>query len=127
MLDAWLRSRSIDLAIQANQDLPPTKKEANKKKTDWPKIEKQRDDLEQFMKVYREHHNHPYFWEKYMGLNPIFEAPEGTPEPQMKRNTKEFRAQRKKQIQEMEARLIRDMRKIASVHGNIHFDQMQPS
>jgi len=127
ILHSWLLGRSFDLALQANQDLPPTKKEATRKKPDWPKVEKARKDAEEFIKDYRRHYSHPHLYEKYMGLNPVFDEPEQPPSVDMKVITKEQREARKREIQAMEKRLVDSMYAIEKVYGNIRFDQMQPS
>lgn len=129
VLLAWLLGRSFDLALQANEDLPPTREEAQRKHPNWGKSEKARKDAEEFIKAYRHHYSHPYLYEKYMGLNPVFDEPSGaeTPATDMKVVTKEHREARRREIQAMEERLVNDMYKIQKVHGNIRFDQMQPT
>jgi hypothetical protein len=123
IFDAWLMSKNFGNALQANSDLPPTKEEAKRKKPNWTKIEKVRRDLEAFMGRYQEGNAHPHFYEKFIGLQPSYDPPKHY----TKKGSKEHREQRKQQIAEMEARLIRDFRKMAEVHGNVAFDQLQPT
>lgn len=77
--------------------------------------------------TYRRHYSHPHLYEKYMGLDPVFDEPEEAPSIDMRVVTQEQREARRREIQAMEARLVEDMYKIQKVHGNIRFDQMQPT
>jgi hypothetical protein len=69
-------ARAIFFGLQANSDLPPTKAEANRKKPNWPKIDKARRQMMRMMEDYQKALSHPYHFAKHMGLVPAYAPPE---------------------------------------------------
>jgi hypothetical protein len=69
-------AKAVFFGLQANADLPPTKAEANRKKPNWPKIEKARRQMINMMEDYQKALSHPHYFAKHMGLIPAFAVPE---------------------------------------------------
>ena len=113
-------SRSISYGLTSNRDLPPTRKEHNKKKlsaSDWAKIEESRAKGEQFNEKFQEGHASVYHFCEFMGLPNFFDKPkeaEAKPPRTLGSFSKnrEGRAEQKKAVKAMEQRMLAALDKI---------------
>ncbi len=109
-------TRGITFALQASQDLPPTKEEHNKKKPNWTKIGKARKELLSFMEAHQKGISHPFFFEEYMGLGHVFDAP---PEPEKEKSALSLpKAERSKWVAGMKERIMKGLEAHIATHGN---------
>ncbi len=113
-------ARSVTYSLQANADLPPEKPKSKNAKTDWPKMNKIRKQMEVFIEHHHKGLSHPYYFEEYMGLPHAFEKP---PAATVK-TSKEFLAEQTRQVSAMEARLVGNLDRLIDKHGDVPLDQL---
>lgn len=82
MLGQWMQARTLYHALTADSDLPPTKREhEGKKKTDWGKVERARQQRMKHDKEWMEALSDPKRFGALMGMPGILGEPEEEPKP----------------------------------------------
>lgn len=119
VIELLSHARCATYALRANADLPPTREEAKKKKPNWAKVEKARDQMLKFMQAHDKGLSHPYHFESYMGLPHAFDAPP----PETVKTSKQYREEEKQQVSAMEGRLVGILDRMIEKHGDAPIDQ----
>ena len=117
IMELMSHARCVTYALEANQELPPTKEEHNKKKPDWGKIHKAREERLEFMKRHHMGISHPYFFEEYMGFasperGHLFDPP--TDEVLRQADPKSRIEQQREEARARESRILEKLKAIAA-------------
>jgi hypothetical protein len=119
VVEQLINAKSVYLGLQANQEVPPTKKEATRKKPDWRKVEDARKQMLRMIEMHQEALSHPYLFEEYMGLAHVFDKPEGLQVTHGPRARNKISKQPAKEVlHAREERIMAKLEKYAVATGN---------
>jgi hypothetical protein len=119
-IELYTIHRATSFALFANQEVPPTRKQAKKKKlssSDWDEIEKDRKQRLEFIERHNRSLLHPWEFEEYMSLGHGF-----FPKPDkdvLDAVLPKKRLKTMDEVQSMKQRIISNLEKIRDEHGNI--------
>lgn len=102
ILEQLMNARNVTYGLMANQELPPTKAEAERQKKgkppNWQKINEARDRMKAQMEEHFCALSHPYFYAEYMSLTHNFEKPAESLASSSRKSSAEERSEREERI-----------------------------
>lgn len=130
VVELLMQARSLTFGLQASNDPPPTWQDLqNQKKQKGPRqeqVNKARRAYEKMIERHQEGLSSPYHFMQYMGLaspdgkGQLFEKPAAD----KVKTSKEFRHQRKQQVEGIKQRMIGRLDRFIEKHGDTPIDQV---
>lgn len=115
ILEQLMNARNVTYGLMANQELPPTKAEAERQKKgkppNWQKINEARERMKAQMEEHFRALAHPYFYAQYMGLNNPFDKPAESLASSSRKSSTEERSER-------EVRIMQKLERYAEATGD---------
>jgi hypothetical protein len=130
IVELLMQARSLSFGLQAANDPPPTWEDVQRQKKQKPpqksQVEKARKAYEKMLERHQEGLSSPYHFMQYMGLaredgrGQLFDKPAAD----KVKTSKEFRHERKKQVEGIKQRMLGRLDKFIEKHGDTPIDQV---
>lgn len=98
MVGQWAQIRAIHHALVADKDLPPTKEEAEAKKTNWAKMAKARAQREEHDHEFLQALTSPKHFGRFLGMEAVL----GAPPPETVKTAEEIKQQEVERLSNLE-------------------------